>query len=360
MTTGWQRPTLTELIKRIVADLSSRLTGDPNKITRRSNTGIIGRTLAGAIHLVYGYLSWVADQIIIDQAEKEYLERWAAIWGITRDPAAPAQGDIDITGIDTTVMPAGTVWIRSDGVEFTTDSLETVVAGVITAALTATVAGLDGNTDAGLSFEIQTPIAGIDTPATVAAGGIDGGLNEQTDEELREELLFRLQEPPKAGSESDYVRWAKEVPGVTRAWAFALWMGPGTVGITFVRDGDPDIIPDAGEVQDVQDNIDLNRPVTATPTAFAPVENTIDMTIKLEPNTAAVQTQVEAEIDDYYKRFTPGDTVVISQLSEAISLAAGEDEHLIVSTNPVAVDGRIALAAAELPKRGVITYQAYP
>ena len=49
------------------------------------------------------------------------------------------------------------------------------------------------------------------------------------------------------GDNDDYVAWATEVPGVTRAWCSPNGMGAGTVVVRFVRDDDDDPIPDSGE-----------------------------------------------------------------------------------------------------------------
>ena len=56
-------------------------------------------------------------------------------------------------------------------------------------------------------------------------------------------------DPPVApwGDNDDYVAWATEVPGVTRAWCSPNGMGAGTVVVRFVRDDDDDPIPDSGE-----------------------------------------------------------------------------------------------------------------
>ena len=86
------RPTLNELIDRVTTDISGRVTGVESAVLRRSLLGILARSEAGAVHMLYGFLEWAARQAIIDTAEKEYLERWAAIWKIFRKPADYAEG----------------------------------------------------------------------------------------------------------------------------------------------------------------------------------------------------------------------------------------------------------------------------
>ncbi|HEX7124676.1 MAG TPA: baseplate J/gp47 family protein, partial [Thermodesulfobacteriota bacterium] len=284
---AFQRPTLETLLARIEADLTSRLPGADTRL-RRSNLAVLARVHAGAVHGLYGYLAFLARQLFPDQAEAEYLQRWATIWGVTRTPAAAAVGAVTLTGTDWAVVPAGTRLQRGDGVEYTVDADVIIQAGTATAAVTAVEPGAAGNADAGVVLTFVSPIVGVQGTAPVAAGGLTGGADEESDASLRERLLARIQEPPHGGSAADYVAWAREVAGVTRVWVFPEWMGAGTVGVTFVRDDDADgLIPSAAEVQAVADYLAPRRPVTADVVVFAPIPVALDLTIAIEPDTQA-------------------------------------------------------------------------
>ena len=84
----FERPTLTESIARIQADIDSRLDGEPYQ--RRRLLAILARMEGGVAHGLYGYLDWQALQIMPDTAEMEHLERWSSIWGIPRKAATKA------------------------------------------------------------------------------------------------------------------------------------------------------------------------------------------------------------------------------------------------------------------------------
>ena len=329
----FSRPTLTEIIDRVIADMGSRITGVEGAVLRRSLLGIIGRAEAGSVHLLYGYIDWVARQVIPDTAEAEYLERWAAIWGIDRKVATFATGPVTFTGADGAIVPDGTIVQRQDGVQFATQGDQTIAAGTATATALALEAGDAGNTAAALKVQLLSPISGVQSSATVAAGGIVSGDDVETDARLLERLLQRIQNPPQGGSASDYELWALQVPGVTRVWVTPATMGLGTVGVQFVTDDDPGgIIPDAGKVAEVQDHIDLLRPVTAEVFVTAPIADTLAMSIKLTPNTAAVQAAVLDELNDLITRDAePGGPILISRLREAVSIAAGESNNQITS-----------------------------
>jgi len=349
------RPSLAEIIDRVVADIGTRLPGVAGAVLRRSLLGIIGRSQAGAAHLLYGYIDWVARQALPDTAEREYLQRWAAIWGITRNAATFAEGSVTFTGANGAAIPAGTIVQRQDGVQYATQAAATIAGGTATVAVEASVAGTDGNLLVGASVFLLSPIAGVQSSAMVAAGGITGGDDVESDERLLARLLQRIRNPPQGGAEADYVLWALEVPGVTRVWVYPMQLGAGTVTVLFVNDDDPvSIIPDAAEVAEVQAHIDGRRPVTAEVFVAAPTATPLDMTIALDPNTASVQQAVLAELQDLLTREAqPGGTILISRLREAVSIAAGEGDNSIIT--PAA---NVTHAAGEMAVLGTVTFQA--
>ena len=350
---AFNRPTLDELVTRIKSDFSSRLLGGAT-ILRRSVMAVLARTFAGAVHLLYGYLDWIAKQAMPDTAEAEQLRRWASIWGITPTPAEFAQGDVVFSGSDGIVIPEGTELQRSDGLLYTTDADGTIASGTVTIAVTASESGADYNTDPETELSLTSPIAGVTAIAVADDGvGIDGGLAEEADEDLLVRLLARIQDPPAGGSEADYIAWAKEVAGVTRAWCYPSYTGPGTVGLTFVRDNDSgSIIPSGGEVTEVQDHIDALRPVTADLTVFAPVGVPLNFTILVSPNTTAVKAAVQAELEELILRETePGGTLLLSHIEEAISRASGETDH-----NLTAPAADVTVATGEITTMGTITW----
>lgn len=355
----FQTPTLPEIIDRTAADMQSRAVGGSGSVLRRSLLGVLARVLAGASHLLHKHLEYNSRQLIPDTADSLNLERWAAVWGLTRNPATFAGGTITFTGVDSSAVPAGTAVQASNGEQYTTDAAGTIAGGSVTVAATAVNAGAVGNIEVGVAVSLVSPVAGIDSEAVVAGGFADGG-DQEADADLRARLLDRIQYPPRGGSANDYKVWAEEVAGVTRAFVYPLRGGPGRVGITFVMDDADPIIPDNTKVQEVQDYIDARRPVTANVDVFAPVAVPLDITIKLDPNTAEVQAAVTAEIEDFIlRKSVPESFIYESQLREAISIAAGEVNHEIVSTSPAISGGKITAGYQELLTAGTITFQSF-
>ncbi|MFQ5472614.1 MAG: baseplate J/gp47 family protein, partial [Dehalococcoidia bacterium] len=338
--------------QRIEGDIDSRLPGTDPRL-RRSILGVLARGHAGAANGLYGAIAFYALQLFVDTAETEFLDRHASLWGITRKAPTAATGPVTATGTDGTLIPQGTLLKRADAQEYSTDADGTISGGSVTLNLTASTAGAAGNLTVGESLSFVSPISGVDVTVTVQSGTVDG-TDAEADSALQTRVLRRIQQPPHGGAEFDYETWALEVPGVTRAWVLPQNQGAGTVGVTFVRDNDSNIIPDAAEVQAVQDYIDdkTRRPVTAVVTVFAPTPVSLNFTIQLTPDTTAVRNAVQAELQDLLLReAVPAGTILISHIREAISIAAGETDHVLSSP---AAD--VTHQAGELAVFGTITW----
>lgn len=346
------RPSLPDLRQRVEGDLASALLG-AGALLRRSLLQLLAWAIAAATHLLHGHLDWVARQVMADTADAEQLDRWASLYGILRKPAAYAKGSATLTGANNTLVRAGTRLKRADGAEYTTDADVVIAAGTATATVTAVAAGAAGNAAAGTTLTLVSPIAGVSSTATAAAGGLASGADAETDEALRARVVARIQAPPAGGAATDYVAWALESAGVTRAWCFPLYTGPGTVGVTFVLDNQtPSIIPSVGKVAEVQAYIDARRPVTASVTVFAPAALPLNFTIALTPGSDAVKAAVEAALKDLIRREAkPAGTLLLSHIREAISTAAGESDHTLASPSANVVAG-----AGQLTTFGAITW----
>ena len=343
---SFSRPTLADLVGRVRNDLLARLATDD--VLRRSDTEVYARVVAAITHGLYGFIEYLADQIIYDTAEAAYLERWASIFGINRIAAAAASGSVSFTITAGAIVPAGTVLQALDGVQYQTTADSTGAAPTATAPIVAVIAAAAGNRTTGAPLTLTTAVAGVATTAT--AGTLSGGADIETDDSLRARLLTRIQQPPHGGAAYDYTAWALEVAGVTRAWVYPNELGLGTVTVRFVRDGDGTgaaIIPDGTEVAAVQAHIDAVRPVTAAVTVVAPTAVAIPFTITgLSPLTQAVKDAITASLTDLFVREAqPGGTLLLSHMREAISIAAGENDHVLTtpSANDVRATGDIAI-----------------
>jgi uncharacterized phage protein gp47/JayE len=103
-------------------------------------------------------------------------------------------------------------------------------------------------------------------------------------------------------------------------------------------------------VDEVQAHIDSLRPACAQITVFACVAQAVDFTISLTPDTAVVRQAVREALSDLFRfEAIPEGTMLISHLREAISQAAGETDHILLTpTANVAADAGRLLTMGEI------------
>lgn len=342
---AFSRPSLGDLVARIREDLRTRMgiVGDiPSAVLRRAVVHITATVWAGAVHVLHGHLDWIYRQAFPTLADREALIEYAKRFGDLSPKAATfASGPVTVTGTNGEDVLAGVFLRRVDGERFEVTVGGEIAAGTLTITVEAVNPGAIGNTDTSATLTFESPIPGINSDATVAAPGITGGVDEESTEDFRVRVLDREREPPQGGADHDYVAWALEVPGVTRAWVYPHENGLGTVVVRFVRDVDDNIIPDLptpnGEVAAVQAKLDEERPVTAEVTAVAPTPLSVDITIDVTPYNQDIEDAINAEIADLFlNQAAPGDgngqgTIYLSQLQTAVGSAAGVTDFTIVA-----------------------------
>ena len=333
----WTTPTLRETRKLtkdyVLSQLGARAM-IPNSALR-----IMSDAKAGLTHLTFLYLDWLAKQLLPDTAEREWLDRHGLIWlenaggSKGRKAATYASGTVQFEGAPGTIIPVGSLLIAASTIRYQTTTEGTIgVGGFGVADVAALTAGAVGNVLNGEAIDPASPLPGVANSS--AYGDIDGGVDEENDEQLRERILFRIQNPPMGGSQADYVRWTMAVPGVTRAWA-ATEQGPGTITVRFMMDDDEVRVTDSdfptnAEIAAVIAYLDTKRPVTVMDAfVVSPIPFFYDITISnLTTDNPTVRARIEASLAEMeFRRSKPGQTMYRSWVDEAISQAVGEDNH---------------------------------
>lgn len=365
---AFSRPTLQELITRVEGDIKAG-TGIVT-LLRRSFLKVFARVMAGLAHLLFGYLQFVEKQAFPDTAIDEYLLRWAAIWGILRNEATFGEYTCAVTGDAGVIIPINTVYKRTDGKEYVTQAAVTLTGSGDTISLIASEEGRPSELSVSDVITIQSPIAGLNSNATVTVVNLEPE-NIESLESVRSRLLSRIQQPPAGGSANDYLQWALAVPGITRAWVGPQALGPGTVLVWVVSDDEDPITPSPAKITEVFDYIEPLRPVTANVTVTDPVLLPLDLDISIKPNTQAVKDAIEAELTDMIYRDaalagaykSPGvlhdGKILLSRINEAISIALDESDHEVTAVNGGA-PADVTPADGELVVLGTITWSTLP
>ncbi len=116
----------TEVVQRAKTDVQRELPTS-NPFLKNSWLGALIVAFANRIFDFYLQLKEAIKQSFPDTATGVELERWAAIWGITRIAATVATGNVVAGGTATTNIPIGTVFVTSDGGTYTS-TLTVVIA----------------------------------------------------------------------------------------------------------------------------------------------------------------------------------------------------------------------------------------
>lgn len=346
----FSRPLLPDLINRTRNDVISRLS-NPD-ILRRSDAEVYTQALAGVAHALYGYLDWLSTQLIYDTAETAMLERWASIWGITRNPATQAIGSVTFTGSTGAVIPFGTVLTAFDNVWYETTAEVIFTGTTVAVPIIAVATGLSGTRTAGQTLTLLSPIAGVQNTAIATA--LTGGSDIESDDALRTRFLTRVKQPPQGGSKADYVNWALSITGVTRAWCYPLEGGAGTVTVRFMMDNTYlNGIPLSGDITNVSNALAILKPVTANLTVAAPIAVPLNFTISgLNPSTADVKLAITQSLSALItQEASPGGTIYLSHIREAISIAYGEVDHVL--TSPIA---NVVNTTGNISTMGTVTW----
>lgn len=302
----------------------------PNSVIR-----IMADAKAALAHMVLLYVDWLAKQLLPDTAEKEWLDRHGVIWLTNSDgskgrqSAVYAEGSFSFTGNPGAILPQFTQ-LQIGTVLYETTEEITIGSTDTEAPVSCLTPGLAGNLDPGTIVSMVDSVGGIDRGATVVS--MSGGVDEEEDDSLRERVLFRIQNPPMGGAAADYVRWARSVPGVTRAWANQE-MGPGTITVRFMMDSvraDNYGLPNEDDLSAVRSYLDTQRPVTVKDYFVeAPIPLFYSVSISaLEDDSETVKGAIEVQLSRMqFQRAAPGQKLYRSWVDEAISRATGEDHH---------------------------------
>ncbi|WP_407321759.1 baseplate J/gp47 family protein [Dickeya ananatis] len=349
---GFSRQTLPQLITTIRSDVLSRLAADSTLAElRRSDAEVYARVQAAAVHVVYGYIDYLARNLLPDLADEDWLIRHGNMKRVTKKAASAASGFVRWDGITSGAIDAGITIQRDDLVSYTTATSAIASGGVLRVPVVCDATGTAGNTDDGITMRLVSPVTGL--PSAAVADEIRGGTDAENIEDFRARIIERWYYPPQGGADTDYITWAKEVSGVTRAWCYRHWMGTGTVGVMIANSDLINPIPDTAVVAAAQNYIEPLAPVAGADLyVFAPTPHVVNFEIDLNPDNAAVRAAVEAELRSMMLRDgVPGGVIKPSRISEAISAATGEYSHRLISPS-----ADVSIAVGAIGVVGTITW----
>lgn|SRR5574341_131798 len=285
------------------------------------------------------------------------LDQFAYVFGVPkntggygRDAAtAASDGAGLVSGTNGTVFGDGLVLLASDGVTQVKTSGSVTVpgsppgSGSVEASFVAVTTGTAGNLAVGSVLTFVSPPSGGSSTVTLTSA-LSGAVDKETDAQLLERVLLRLQQPPKGGAASDYKTWAEAgSTAVYRAHVYPHRGGLGTVEVAVVSAGSGTArVPSSAVKTAVDSYVATVRPVTVEGyKTLLPYTAPTGMSIvaRLKPSltkynfdwddTAATYTV------DLYTAGSPStlrlNTLAPQSLKDAIDLVGGTDPRIVVA-----------------------------
>lgn len=299
-------PTTEEIRDRIVSDIESQI-NQTVPLMPRAFIRVWATATAFVFTLLYKFGQWTYKQIFTQTQDIESLLLKGDQFNIPRVVAQAATVTIDLIGDTGTIVPINTEFRgNSNNLLYRTIETIEITAGTGQVNVTCLTAGEISNLLVTDTLTINSPIAGLDNQATVSAI-VTEGEDQETLEAYRARISEREKRPPQGGALVDYKFWAKEVPGVTRAFAWGKREVPaltaGYIRVYPLTDGEVDRIPTAAKLTEVQEYIDdpgrapLQVPIIEV---LAMTERLFTITVSsIEPDTAEVRNTFETNVTDF-------------------------------------------------------------
>lgn len=359
---------------QILSDMMADLAAKGTRLTDM-NPGSVIRTLLEVAASKFDEGHYLAEQIInlyfVLSTSGVYLDRRVAERGITRKAGTKATGALTVSRSTPApfgqLIPQGTTFETEDHtVQVVTTADVTLAQGAtsVNISVEAVYVGKAGNLQAGTVLkQVGVAVSLIET-VTVAAPGLTGGTDTESDNDLRNRYLTVIRLPGTSGNKADYIKWALEITGVGGVHVAPLWNGRGTVKLYLVG---ADKTPASQAVVDaVQEYIDPNpelgegkAPIGATVTCVAAPAVSINVTATIALDGSKTLNEVKAAFEyslvDYLKEIAFSEDTIVryNRIGSLILDTQGVTDHSGLQVNGGTAN--IPVAAGSVAVKGTVT-----
>jgi uncharacterized phage protein gp47/JayE len=222
-------PTLSEIYTNVRADLDAEF-GINISLKKKVALRAYAAVHAGKIWGTYKVLGFVQKNVWPDTADTEAkggtLERFGRVrLGRNPDQAVAGQYTVTVTGTIGAVIKATQTFKSDDdslspGYLFILDSEHTMVSASDSIVLRALTPGTEAALEVGDTLTATSPIALVNSTATVSAETVQP-LAAETTEDYREKVVQSFRIEAQGGSPGDYRIWASDAQGVEKVYPYA-------------------------------------------------------------------------------------------------------------------------------------------
>ena len=311
--------------------------------------------VAAELESLWAQAEWTKKQCFPQYATGEFLDRHAAMRGLSRGDAAKAEGvlrfETDEVRGQAVAIAKGTVCVNAAGTEFLTDEDAAIGAGALfcTVAATAREAGSLGNTPAESVTYMALAPAGVVRCFNPKAFG--GGSDGESDEELRGRVMESFRNLPNGSNRSYYETVALETEGVAAAVVVPKARGLGTVDVYVAGEAG---LPDEAVVTAVEERLQREREICVDIAVAAPTAVSVPVTVAIDVDGDAevlsVTAAVKAALEGYFNGRLLGKNVLLARLGSVVLGVEGVENYSF--TLPSA---DVEIAQGQLPVAGAVT-----
>lgn len=216
-----------------------------------------------------------------------FLDKRVGEFGIYRKLGKKAHGQVEVEGEEGTVIDDGTIIIFDDLRFITLNQITLPSENIL--EVEALEVGYNYNVNKSTKFKLVEENSKI--KSLIAKDNFVGGIDVESDEELRKRFIKSIQAPSTSGNKAHYEEWALECDGVKGATVFPLWNGNGTVKVMCVGDDNKPLLEDT--ISRVKEYIEGKMPIGCTLTVTTPTE--LNVTVKATVTVASGYTEEEVK-----------------------------------------------------------------
>jgi len=228
-----------DIIRTIKAILQSIGIATPN-VAPNSDFDIVATAVANEIAVGLANQTIMADMLMPDTAGGSNLDRWLALFGLSRRPAISASGIVTISCTAPTLIPGGPTPTGSTQLLDSSGQLYYVtIGGTYSNGSQVPVRAVNGGASTNhangdtLTWVTRPPYCSstVSVGTTGGTDGLSGGADSEVgvDEPPRARLYQLLQSPPRGGNSQDIAIYASQsTPNVQGCGVYPALMGPGT------------------------------------------------------------------------------------------------------------------------------------
>ena len=290
-----------------------------------SDVGIRMKVLAGEIFSIMSNIEWLKREMFPQTATGIQLDKHAEEVGLKRKSAVKSSGELKFSLSEAATsdisVPKGTICATSgvNSIRFITLSDAVITAGSLSVQVAAEAeeGGKISNTNAGTIVIMVTQVQGVSEVTNPSA--FSGGLDEETDDELRKRMTQRYRNVSNGTNAAFYKNFVLSYDGVSSASVEKLARGAGTLDVYIAGKGELVDSETLSKIQaELSEQREINVDVDVKNAQLVPINVYFSLKIKTGYDKNTLHAVCKDKIKNYFLSLGIGDTVYISSISNIL------------------------------------------